>query len=367
MIASYGCDPGQSRGRRFPEPPHAYRNPFQRDRDRIIHAAAFRRLEFKTQVFGYHESDYVRNRLTHTLEVSQIARSLARSLGLNEDLAEAIALSHDIGHPPFGHAGEHALDEVAQHIGGFNHNIQGLRIVDELEQRYGDFPGLNLTFEVREAFAKHGSGRNAMPDEFMGSGTQASLEAQIVDMVDELAYTSHDIDDGLAHGRLQVSDLDELDLWARPFHEVRNRYPDATLEVWRHETIRRVINRLATDLFENSRQRIRDSGVDSVDAVRNHTEPLIAYGESAMRALVEMKRFLLEHLYRDYRVVQMNQKARRIVTELYTTFRDVPQQMPPGVRNRCDQDGIERTVVDYIAAMTDKAALELWARLFANG
>lgn len=364
MLAPYACRAEESRGRKYNEPAHVYRNAFQRDRDRVIHSAAFRRLEFKTQVFGYGESDYVRNRLTHTIEVSQISRSLARSLNLNEDLAEAIALSHDLGHPPFGHAGERALDECAKAVGGFNHNIQGMRIVDQLEERYADFQGLNLSYEVREAFAKHGSGRLAMPPEFQDTGPQPVLEAQIVDLVDELTYTSHDIDDGIAHQRLRFRDLAGIELWEAPFREVKAKHPDAPLKILRHETVRRVINRLATDLFETSRARLADSGVKNVDEVRQQDQALLAYSPAMAQALAESKKFLTANLYRNHMVVQANQKAVRIVRALYQTFSEVPEQLPPRFQALAKRDGAARAAVDYIAGMTDKFAFETYARLF---
>lgn len=354
----------RSRGRRYPEAEHVYRNPFQRDRDRIIHCAAFRRLEFKTQVFAYFESDYVRNRLTHTLEVSQIARGVCRVLGLNEDLAEAIALSHDLGHPPFGHAGEQALDEAAAGAGGFNHNIQGLRIVDRLERRYAEFAGLNLSFEVRESFAKHGSGRCCMPDEFAATGPQATLEAQIVDLVDELTYTSHDIDDGLAHGHLTFADLEPIELWAGPLAEVRSRYGRLEPGIERHETVRRVINRLVTDLIETTAARLQAAGYTDIDAVRRADEPVAAFSAPLAAQLEAMKSFLRANLYRDYRVVQMNEKARRVVRDLFNTFTTNPAQLPPHFAAQIESEGVTRVVVDYISGMTDKYALELHAKLF---
>lgn len=364
-LAPYACTAEASLGRRFPEAEHVYRNNFQRDRDRIVHAAAFRRLEFKTQVFGYHESDYVRNRLTHTLEVSQISRSLARSLNLNEDLAEAIALSHDLGHPPFGHAGERALDECAKEHGGFNHNIQGLRIVDELEERYAEFNGLNLSYEVREAFGKHGSGRLATPTEFATTGPQPVLEAQIVDLVDELTYTSHDIDDGITQQRLHFRDLQGIALWEEPFREVKSKYPKASPKIFRHETVRRVINRLATDALQTSAARIGDSGIANLADVRSRNEPLIALSDAMAQELADTKAFLIANLYKNHQVVQMNQKAMRIVRALYGTLTEAPQQLPPRFLQLAERFGTPRAVVDYISGMTDKYALEMYGRLFS--
>lgn len=365
--AACACAPTHSRGRRHPEAEHGYRSPFQRDRDRIVHSAAFRRLEFKTQVFAYFESDYVRNRLTHTLEVSQLARSACRVLGLNEDLAEAIALSHDLGHPPFGHAGERALDECATGAGGYNHNIQGLRIVDHLEERYGDFPGLNLSWEVREAFAKHGSGRRAMPDEFRETGPQPALEAQLVDLCDELAYTTHDVDDGINHQHLRMRDLAGMRLWEEPFLEVKARYPDAPLGVWRHETVRRMVNRLVTDLMATTRARMADAGVRDVDEVRRRAEPLAAFSGAVGDELRALKSFLYDHLYKHPLVVQKNHKARRVVRDLYECFLEEPRQLPPKFQRRCEQWGTERVVADYVGGMTDKFALETHGRLFGAG
>lgn len=366
-LAPWACTPEAGRGRLYDEPAHGYRNPFQRDRDRIVHSAAFRRLEFKTQVFAYFESDYVRNRLTHTLEVSQIARSVCRTLGLHEDLAEAIALSHDLGHPPFGHAGERALSACCASAGGYNHNLQGLRIVDWLEERYGDFPGLNLSYEVREAFGKHGSGREAMPEEFAATGPQPSLEAQLVDLCDELAYTTHDIDDGIAHQHLRIRDLAGQELWEEPWQEVRRRWPGASLAVQRHETVRRMVNRLVTDLIETTRARIADSGVRTVDDVRAQAEPLAAFSPAVGQRLREMKAFLYDHLYTNHQVIQKNHKAGRIVRDLYSGFAEEPRQLPPKFQARIERWGVARVVADYVGGMTDKFALETHGRLFGAG
>lgn len=366
-LAPYAVTPQHSRGRRFPEDEHPYRTPFQRDRDRIIHSAAFRRLEFKTQVFGFEESDYVRTRLTHTIEVAQLARTVARTLHLNEDLTEAIALSHDIGHPPFGHAGEQALDECLSDEGGFDHNLHGLRIVDEIEERYAAFLGLNLTFEVREAFAKHGSVRHLTPEEFSCTGPQPTLEAQVVDVVDELAYISHDLDDGLKHNRLSFEELNGIALWDEVFRSVKSYHSPKNPSILRHEAIRRVINLLVSDLIQTTVSELHQQGIRSFDEVRQFPFPLVRLSPPVEGQARELKDFLYSHLYSNYLVLRRQRRAHHIVCELFKAFCEEPRQLPPRFYNRLETTGLKRLVADYIAGMTDRYALEVHAQLFGTG
>jgi dGTPase len=367
FLASYAATPELSRGRRHPEEEHPYRNPYQRDRDRVIHSAAFRRLEFKTQVFGFEESDYVRTRLTHTIEVAQLARTVARALHLNEDLTEAIALSHDLGHPPFGHAGERALDECMKEEGGFDHNLHGLRIVDRIEERYGAFPGLNLTFEVREAFAKHGSGKDHPLEEFSQTGPQPTMEAQVVDLVDELAYISHDLDDGLKHNRLTFEELRGIALWDEVISQVHALYPRRSASLLRHEAIRRVINLLVTDLIEATLSEVKQQGVSSLEEVRHFSLPLVRLSPPLSDQAKELKEFLYSHLYTNYLVLRRQRRAQHIVRELFQAFWEEPRQLPPRFYQRIPTHGLKRVICDYIAGMTDRYALEVHAQIFGNG
>jgi dGTPase len=317
-LASYAAQPADSRGRRYPEPAAVSRTEYQRDRDRIIHCTAFRRLEYKTQVFVNHEGDLFRTRLTHSLEVAQIARSIARQLQLNEDLVEAISLAHDLGHTPFGHAGQDALNACMKDYGGFEHNLQSLRVVDELEERYGGFDGLNLSFETREGILKHCSLANARQLGDVGQRfidrKQPTLEAQLANLADEIAYNNHDIDDGLRSGLLQEAQLMELDLYARHRQEVERTFPGLGGRRAISETIRRMINTLIVDVIEHSRRQIADSGVANVDDVRN-APALIAFSEPMLAQAALLKRFLRENLYRHYLVNRMTAKARKTVRE----------------------------------------------------
>lgn len=365
-LAPYAVAPEASRGRRHPEEEHPYRNPYQRDRDRIIHSAAFRRLEFKTQVFGFEESDYVRTRLTHTMEVAQLARTVSRALKLNEDLTEAIALSHDIGHPPFGHAGERALNECLEKEGGFDHNLHGLRIVDLIEERYPNFPGLNLTFEVREAFAKHGSGRSHPLEEFKETGPNPTLEAQVVDVVDELAYISHDLDDGLKHRRLSFEELRGIALWDEIWRQI-STFPARNPSLLRHEAIRRVINLLVTDLIETTQEELIKHGISSPEEARQFSLPLVRFSEEVGEQAQELKEFLYSHLYTNYLVLRRQHRAQHIVRELFQAFCEEPRLLPPRFYQRLERFGTKRTVADYLAGMTDRYALEVHAQIFGNG
>ncbi len=373
-LASYAARPAASRGRRFQEPPPASRSEFQRDRDRIIHSTAFRRLEYKTQVFVNHEGDLFRTRLTHSIEVAQIARSIARNLRLNEDLVEAISLAHDLGHTPFGHAGQEALNACMRDHGGFEHNLQSLRVVDELEEHYGAFDGLNLMFETREGILKHCSPANAAKLGELGlrftQRKQPTLEAQLANLADEIAYNNHDIDDGLRSGLLSLAQLDDVDLFARQRCEVEQAYPGIGGRRLVHETIRRMINVLIVDLIEASRLRIDQAGVQTVDDVRN-APALITFSKALQGEALELKRFLRANLYHHYQVNRMTSKARRVVTELFEVFMREPRLLPPdyqvnaGVAGGSQPGRQARKVADYIAGMTDRYAMREHRRLFA--
>ncbi len=368
-LAPYAARSGMSTGRSFAEPPPDTRGEFQRDRDRIIHSTAFRRLEYKTQVFVNHEGDLFRTRLTHSIEVAQIARSLARSLQLNEDLVEAISLAHDLGHTPFGHAGQDALNACMKDYGGFEHNLQSLRVVDTLEQRYGAFDGLNLMFETREGILKHCSLPNAQQLGDVGrrfiEKRQPSLEAQLANLADEIAYNNHDIDDGLRSGLLTVEQLQEVTLYARHAAEVQRQFSGIAGRRAINETVRRMINALVVDLIATSRERIAKAGVQSIDDVRQ-APPLIAFSDAMRAEAQELKRFLRKNLYQHYQVNRMTSKARRIVTDLFGIFLSSPQLLPPDYQSATGEVLEQaRKVADYIAGMTDRYAMREYRRLFA--
>lgn len=368
-LAPYASRSTQSRGRDFTESAPATRSEFQRDRDRIIHSTAFRRLEYKTQVFVNHEGDLFRTRLTHSIEVAQIARSLARNLQLNEDLVEAISLAHDLGHTPFGHAGQDALNACMKDYDGFEHNLQSLRVVDSLEQRYGAFDGLNLMFETREGILKHCSLAHAKDLGAIGQRfidrKQPSLEAQLANLADEIAYNNHDIDDGLRSGLLTTDQLDSVGLYARHRVEVEQIFPGISGRRAINETVRRMINALVVDLIQTSQSNIAQAGVQSMDDVRN-ASPLIAFSAAMKLEAQELKRFLRENLYHHYLVNRMTSKAKRIVTDLFGIFMDEPRLLPPDYQiNGADKNAQARQVADYIAGMTDRYAMREYRRLFA--
>jgi dGTPase len=374
-LARYAATDAQSRGRRHPEPSSGHRSEYQRDRDRIIHSAAFRRLEYKTQVFINHEGDLFRTRLTHSVEVAQIARTLARSLHLNEELCEAISLAHDLGHTPFGHAGQDALNDCMKPYGGFEHNAQSLRVVDELEDKYAEFLGLNLMFETREGILKHCSAKRALALGDVGerflSRTQPSLEAQIANHADEIAYNNHDIDDGVRARLLSFEQLRTVPLFCRHHDEVLARYGEITPKQQRHETIRRIINTLVTDLLTHSQQALARSGVGSIAEVRALSKPLIGFSPELQEENAALKRFLLEHLYRHHQVYRMTTKAKRVVRELFASFLDDPRLLPPDfhaaartLESAEGESGRARIVADYIAGMTDRYAIDEYERLF---
>jgi dGTPase len=364
MLAPYACKSAHSAGRVYPEPEHPFRLAFQRDRDRIVHSTAFRRLEYKTQVFVNHEGDHFRTRLTHTLEVAQIARTIARTLGLNEDLTEAIALAHDLGHPPFGHAGERAMNEMMQPYGGFEHNQQSLRIVEVLEDRYPEFPGLNLTWETRDGLKKHQPRISPADANGLPVGVAPGLEAQVADYADEIAYNNHDIDDGLTSQMIEPKSLREVPLWEEHFGEVQQHVPQAPQKILWRQTVRSIINSLVADLCEETLRRLTAAGIDDVTDVRSATQPLVGYSPAMERRNAELKLFLLEHLYRHYRVIRMAEKARRIIHDLVKVYTDSPRQLPPSFSSRIATEGMPRVVCDYIAGMTDRFALEEHRKLF---
>ncbi len=365
-LAPYAAHPERSRGRAHAEAAPEGRNEFQRDRDRIIHSTAFRRLEYKTQVFVNHEGDLFRTRLTHSIEVAQIGRSIARNLDLHEDLVEAIALAHDLGHTPFGHAGQDALNDCMRDHGGFEHNLQSLRVVDVLEQRYAEFDGLNLSFEVREGILKHCSPQNArqlgdVGQRFLDKG-QPSLEAQVANLADEIAYNNHDVDDGLRSGLITLAQLSRVELFARHLDEVKSRYPEIGERKLVHETVRRMINALVGDLSRRSSSNIAAVNPGDIDAIRR-AGALIAFSDDMQRQQRELKQFLRTHLYRHYRVNRMSSKAQRIVRELFAVFMEDVTLMPDEFQQRAKSDQ-SRAVADYIAGMTDRYAIREYRRLF---
>ncbi len=369
-LAPYAVGDDNSRGRALAEPRPKARSEFQRDRDRIVHSTAFRRLEYKTQVFVNHEGDLFRTRLTHSIEVAQIARSIARALHLNDDLAEAIALAHDLGHTPFGHAGQDALNECMQSHGGFEHNLQSLRIVDRLEERYGAFDGLNLMFETREGILKHCSPARARELGELGrrflEGRRPSLEAQICNLADEIAYNNHDVDDGLRSGVLTLDQLEGISLFARHAAEADAEFPHMAGRRRVHETIRRMIDAQVTDLLAESARRIAEAAPQSLEDV--HAAPaLIAFTDSMQAENRALKGFLREHLYQHYQVLRMTAKARRIIGDLFGAFTADPRLLPPQYQQMAEDQGVARTTADYIAGMTDRYSMKEHRRLFSVG
>ncbi|WP_142850349.1 deoxyguanosinetriphosphate triphosphohydrolase [Telmatospirillum sp. J64-1] len=380
-LAPYACNPEQSRGRLHAETESQTRSPFQRDRDRIIHCAAFRRLQYKTQVFVYHEGDNFRTRLTHSLEVAQIARSISRVLGLNEDLSEALALAHDLGHTCFGHAGEDALQEVTAPYGGFDHNAQSLRIVTKLEKRYADFDGLNLTWETLEGLVKHNgpltgpSHTRPLPGaiaEYVDGhdlelDTYPSAEAQVAALADDIAYNNHDIDDGLRAGLFRIEDLRDVPLVGPVFAEVRALYPEADASLQIHEAVRRLIGIMIMDCIEETRRRINEFGIQTADDVRQLGRPLVAFSAEMRENDAALKKFLFANMYRHYMVNRMTSKARRVVKDLFNLLLAEPECLPPHLQRGSEGSGSPKTarlVADYIASMTDRFALDEYRRLF---
>jgi dGTPase len=377
-LAPYAAYDERSRGRRYPESKPELRGEFQRDRDRIIHSNAFRRLVYKTQVFVNHEGDLYRTRVTHSIEVAQIARSVALALRLNEALTEAICLAHDLGHTPFGHAGQDALNECMREYGGFEHNLQSLRVVDELEERYAEFRGLNLTFECREGILKHCSLRNARELGELGERfiqrRQPGLEAQIANLADEIAYNNHDVDDGIRAQLLDMSALREVRMFRRQHDAVLARYPDLGERRLVHETIRRMINHLVIDFIRTTQARLAQAQPRSIDEVRAQPQPLAMLSDACREEHLELKAFLREHVYRHYKVLRMTSKARRVLHQLFEAFFDDVSLMPGEHRDHAQQAesalglaGRARSVTDYIAGMTDRYAILEHRRLFDPG
>jgi dGTPase len=373
-LAPYAAHAEHSRGRRHPEPKPEYRSEYQRDRDRIVHSTAFRRLVYKTQVFVNHEGDLYRTRLTHSLEVAQIARTAARALKLNEELSEAICLAHDLGHTPFGHAGQDALNGCMAGFGGFEHNLQSLRVVDELEEHYADFDGLNLTFECREGILKHCSHNNALLLGDVGerfiNRQQPGLEAQLANFADEIAYNNHDVEDGIRAGLIDIEQLLAVPLFRGYFDSVRAKYPDLAGRRLVYEILRRMINHLVSDLIDSSALRLGAAGVRSIAEVRSHPKPLIGFSDATRDMNYALKAFLREQLYKHYKVRRMTAKAQRVVRELFDAFFNDPGLMPDEHAARTQLDlvkgpaGRARVVADYIAGMTDRYAILEHSRLF---
>ncbi|HEC29986.1 MAG TPA: deoxyguanosinetriphosphate triphosphohydrolase [Gammaproteobacteria bacterium] len=373
-LAGYAATDKHSRGRRYQEPPPANRSEYQRDRDRIIHSAAFRRLEYKTQVFVNHEGDLYRTRLTHSIEVAQIARSIARALRLNEDLTEAIALAHDLGHTPFGHAGQDALNNKMRMFNGFEHNLQSLRVVDELEERYAEFQGLNLTFESREGILKHCSIPHARKLGEVGERflrhSQPSLEAQLTNLADEIAYNSHDVDDGLRSGLITIKQLRGVELFSNPYNEVKNSYPELNERRTIYEVVRRIINLQVSDLIRNTEELLLSEQPGNIDDIRAAGKPLIIFSDEMRSRNRELKHFLRTNLYQHYRVHRMSTKAVTIIHELFDAFMNDTRLLPPDTAIKAgalEQDkrqcGQARAIADYIAGMTDRYAIREYQRI----
>jgi len=373
-LASYAAIDEQSRGRRFPEPPPRFRTEFQRDRDRIIHSNAFRRLVYKTQVFVNHEGDLYRTRITHSLEVAQIGRTVARALNINETLTEAICLAHDLGHTPFGHAGQDALNDCMREYGGFEHNLQSLRVVDELEERYAEFSGLNLTFECREGVLKHCSVQNArqlgdVGERFLNR-TQPGLEAQLANLADAIAYNNHDVDDGVRAGLINVDELRNVHVFARFYSAITERYPETSPRRQLYETIRGMVDYLVSDLIVHTKKNIVDSGVESIQAVRAQTKPLVSLSDGVLEEHQELKRFLRAKLYNHPKVREVMDEAGSTLKELFDAYMDDPTRLPAEHQSliaRAESDGGKpagaRVVADYVAGMTDRFAYVEAARL----
>jgi dGTPase len=363
-LAPYAMRSSDSRGRRFTEPQHPMRTVFQRDRDRIIHSAAFRRLEYKTQVFVNHEGDYYRTRLTHTLETAQITRTVARILGLNVDLAEAIALAHDLGHPPFGHAGEKMLNDLMRAYGGFDHNAQSLRTVDWIEVRYPNFRGLNLTYEVREGIIKHSAfkGRDAAQE--FDPALYPCLEAQIVDVADEIAYLAHDADDGVKAQMLAIADLEASRLHREARSAAIAAHGADDERIVRYQTVSQMINRMVTDLVTNIHHDLTQTCTLSVEQIRRAGKPLAGFSAEIEERVKELRQIMRDRLYRHYRVSRMTEKAGRVLAQLFEAYMAEPRQIPQHVLTRGQDESLPRVIADYIAGMTDRFALDEYRKLF---
>jgi dGTPase len=364
FLAPFATISRESKGRQYPEENHPYRTNFQRDRDRIIHSTAFRRLEYKTQVFVNHEGDHYRTRLTHTIEVAQISRSIARALRLNEDLAEAVALVHDVGHTPFGHAGEDALNEIMQDHGGFEHNRQTLRVVDILEEKYPEFPGLNLTYEVREGIVKHETLYDHPIPSVFSPQDKATLECQLVNAADEIAYHCHDIDDGLASDILREEDLNQITIWLDLTRSLEKRYPQLTPTQRRHQMVRMLINFEVSDLIVETNERIEHSQIKTLADVRRAQENIVSFSDKTRKLNDELKQILFDRMYRHYRMIRMADKAKRIINQLFEVYLRNSDQLPPSFHRQPKDDNKMQVICDYIAGMTDRFALQEYKKLF---
>lgn len=364
LLAPYGLKSAHSRGRLYPERESASRTAFERDRDRILHTTAFRRLEYKTQVFVFYEGDHYRTRLTHTLEVAQIGRSLARSLGGNQELTEAICLAHDLGHAPFGHAGEHTLNGLMQAHGGFNHNTQSYRVVSKLEARYPHFPGLNLTYETREGMIKHETDYDQSDASDYEPHKRAALEAQIANLADEIAYNAHDLDDGLRAGLFQPEDLDELVLWGELKEAVGWQNGRFFTPLVRYAMIREIIGRSIQDVLLHTHTNLEQHHIDSPEKVQTHSHNLVGYSPEFGPKVRALKKFLYERMYRHYRLVRMQMKAERFISELFHAYSKEPKMLPSETQKQLAHTPLPRVITDYIAGMTDRYALDEWEKLF---
>ncbi len=361
-LASYAAHSSRTRGREHPEDSHAYRTEYQRDRERIIHSRAFRRLEYKTQVFVNHEGDHYRTRLTHTIEVAQIARAVSRALRLNEDLAESIALAHDLGHTPFGHVGEKELDRLLKDHGGFEHNRQSLRVVEVLEKRYSSFDGLNLTWETREGIIKHSGTYDRPETSDFHPEEQSSLEAQIIDLADEIAYNNHDLDDGIASGLLDYEGVVKLHMWELA-RELYGRPLPESRKAAAREIIRTIINLLVTDLINSTIKNINDGNITSYEDVKTASSKLAGFSNDVKKANNELKKFLRTNMYQHYRVTRMSLKSQKVINELFQIYTEHPDTLPERYKEEIEQNGLIRTVTDFIAGMTDRFALEEYRKL----
>ena len=364
MLAPYGLKSADSRGRMYPERESATRTAFERDRDRILHTTAFRRLEYKTQVFVFYEGDHYRTRLTHTLEVAQIGRSLARNLGGNQELTEGICLAHDLGHPPFGHAGEHALNALMKEYGGFNHNTQSYRIVSKLEKRYPHFSGLNLTYETREGMIKHETDYDQSDASAYEPHKRVSLEAQIANLADEIAYNAHDLEDGLRAGLFQPEDLDVLELWGELKEGVGWQNGRSFTHLIRDEIIREIIGRSIQDVLHHTNANLEQNQIDSPEKLQTHSSNVVGYSPEFGPKVRALKKFLYENVYRHYRLVRMQMKAERFISEIFNAYTKEPKMLPSETQKQLATTSLPRVVTDYIAGMTDRYALDEWEKLF---
>lgn len=364
-LAPYALKSSQSQGRVHEEHESATRTAFQRDRDRIIHTTAFRRLEYKTQVFVFFEGDHYRTRLTHTIEVAQIGRSLARGLGVNKDLTEAICLAHDLGHSPFGHAGEHILNQLMADHGGFNHNTQSYRIVTKLEERYPNFLGLNLTYETREGMIKHETDYDHSDSSSYAPGRRASLEAQIANMADEAAYNAHDLDDGLRAGMFNLAQLEQLEIWGELRERIGWHQNEPFTEIRRHELIRELVGWAITDLVATTTAALDKHQLDTPEKIQRHDENVVNYSADLAPKIKALKAFLYQNMYRHYRLVRMQDRAERFISDLFNAYINKPHMLPTTTQKTLEERSVHRVVTDYIAGMTDRYALDEWQRLFS--